>query len=105
MAENDISTRPANQLIVIHDREIFHYGSTSRNDSNHRVNRVQVSFVLRSSAISNTTLPGSFMEIDTPNDVDPEGCFAIEPKSEHQSWLTPQIVDDAVHGKVRIVKI
>ena len=102
MATNDISTRPAKQQVVIHDREIVQYGPLSRSDPTHRVRRTQVSFVMRTSTVSQVTWPGSYVELDVPNDIDPEGCFAVEPKSDHQSWLTPQIVE-AVSGKVRVM--
>ena len=58
--------------------------------------------MIRAPQSSQVTWPVSFLELDTPSDVDPEGSFAVEPKCEHNSWLSPQIVD-AVGGKIRIV--
>ena len=58
--------------------------------------------MIRASESSQVTWPGSFVELDTPSDVDPEASFAVEPKCKHNSWLSPQLVD-AVGGKIRIV--
>ena len=104
MSSNDISVRPAKQQIILQDNEIVHYGPTSsehENTEGHRVRRAQASFVVRAQ-VSTLTWPGSYVELDTPYDVDPEGSFAIEPKTEKHAWLSPQIVD-AVSGKIRIL--
>lgn len=102
MSANDISVRPAKQQIIIQDTEFVHYGPGVQKSSEHHVRRAQAAFVLRAPALSTVTWPGSYVELDIPSDVDPEGTFAVEPQADKQSWLSPQIVD-AVNGKIRIL--
>ena len=106
MVTNDIATRPARQQIVIDGSEIVYYGSQSAREPT--IRRTQ-SFLLRNAGPRQVVLPGEFIELSTPEHVDPDCAWALEPRvdvlptSKHLcgSWPPPQEVQ-AVGGSLRI---
>ncbi|XP_060576734.1 uncharacterized protein LOC132734055 [Ruditapes philippinarum] len=101
MATNDIMVRPAKQQIVIHGSDTVFYAPEVPDSVSHSVRRTQA-FVLRSSSnMSSITWPGSYLEVTLPDNIDPDGTLAIEPKfgaSSNKQWPLPQVIE-AVSGQ------
>ena len=111
MITNDISVRPAKGQVLIQGSEILAYHPKSgANSQAHAVRRTQ-SYVLRSSAHTTVVLPGEYLELDLPPNIDPDCTLAIEACTDapsnkcskvSQLWPQPQIVE-AVASRVRVV--
>ena len=111
MITNDISVRPAKGQVLIQDNEILAYNPESNASSQaHAVRRTQ-SYVLRSSAPTTVILPGEYLELDIPPNLDPDCTLAIEARTDAPSnncskvshlWPQPHIVE-AVANRVRIL--
>ena len=111
MITNDISVRPAKGQVLIQGSEILAYHPESSASSQaHTVHRTQ-SYVLRSSAPTTVVLPGEYLELNLPPNIDPDCTLAIEactdaPSNKYskvsQLWPQPQIVE-AVASRVRLV--
>ena len=71
MITNDISVRPAKGQVLIQGSEILAYHPESSAGSQaHAIGRTQ-SYVLRSSAPTTVVLPGEYLELDLPPNIDP----------------------------------
>ena len=111
MITNDISVRPAKGQVLIQGSEILAYHPESTASSQaHAVRRTQ-SYVLRSSAPTTVVLPGEYLELDIPPNLDPDCTLAIEARTDapsnkcskvSQLWPQPHIVE-AVASRVRLV--
>ena len=111
MITNDISVRPAKGQVLIQGSEILAYHPESSASSQaHAVRRIQ-SYVLRSSAPRTVVLPGEYLELDLPPNIDPDCTLAIEARTDapsnkcskvSQLWPQPQIVEAVAH-RVRLV--
>ena len=111
MITNYISVRPAKGQVLIQDNEILAYNPESNASSQaHAVRRTQ-SYVLRSSAPTTVILPGEYLELDIPPNLDPDCTLAIEARTDapsnncskvSQLWPQPHIVE-AVANRVRIL--
>ena len=81
MITNDISVRPAKGQVLIQGSEILAYHpESSASCQAHAVRRTQ-SFVLRSSAPTTVVLPGEYLELDLPPNIDPDCTLAIETRT------------------------
>ena len=108
---NDISVRPAKGQVLIQGSEILAYHPESSASSQaHAVRRTQ-SYVLHLSAPTTVVLPGEYLELNLPPNIDPDCTLAIEactdaPSNQcskvSQLWPQPQIVE-AVVSRVRLV--
>ena len=111
MISNDISVRPAKGQVLIQGSEILAYHPESSASSQaHAVRRTQ-SYVLRSSTPTTVVLPGEYLELDLPPNIDPDCALAIEARTNapsntcskvSQLWPQPQIVEAVAH-RVRLV--
>ena len=98
MITNDISVRPAKGQVLIQGSKILDYNPESNASSQaHAVRRTQ-SYVLRSSALTTVILPGEYLELDIPPNLDPDCALAIEPMHHpitapkfHSSGLSPTL--------------
>ena len=109
MITNDISVRPAKGQVLIQGSEILAYHPESSASAQTHVVRGTQSYVLRSSAPTTVVLPGEYLELDLPPNIDPDCTLAIEARTDvrsnkcskvSQRW--PQIVE-AVASRVRLV--
>ena len=105
MTKNDIAIRPAKQLIVVNDKLKISYANSTHVHSNNSIRRTQAFTLRADSCTPKVTWPGSYVELDIPNETDPDAIFAVEPKFESNgtaTWPAPQLVE-AIDGKIRIV--
>jgi hypothetical protein len=105
---NDIATRPAKRQVVIQGSEIVYYGQQHSNKAT--VRRAQAATLLRAPAKQTVVLPGDYLELDLPPDVDSDTIWALEPrldapinitKDPESAWPPPQEIV-SVDRQVRI---
>lgn len=105
MVINDISLRPSQQQITIKGSDVTYYGTTVPDPTENHVRRTQAQ-VLRAPSSPIVVWPGDYIELDIPNEVDPDTTLAIEPRPDYsktaRDWPRPHILE-AVAGKVRIL--
>ena len=111
MITNDISVRPAKGQVLIQGSEILAYNPESNASSQAHAVRCTQSYVLRSSAPTTVILPGEYLELDIPPNLDPDCTLAIEAHTDapsnnwskvSQLWPQPHIVE-AVANRVCIL--
>ena len=111
MITNDISVRPAKGQVLIQGSETLAYNLEPNAGSCAPAVRRTQSYVLRSSSHSTVVLPGEYLELDIPPNLDPDCSLAIEARTDapsnncskvSQLWPQPHIVD-TVANRVRIV--
>ena len=106
MRINDIMVRPAKQQILISDKHSIIYGSNKYNSNGSSIRRTHA-HVLKAIA-TNNIWPGEYIEINLPDNLDPDQCFAIEPRNDMKQlkndgmWPQPNIIE-SVNGKIRII--
>ena len=102
---NDVSVRPAKQQIIIGGADIIYYGPMRQESPDNRVRRTQA-FVLRATIPSTVVWPGSYIQVETPLEMNPNEIVAIEPRYDQgkalYNWPSSQIIK-AVCGKLRIL--
>ena len=112
MITNDISIRPAKGQFLIQSFEIlaYHHPELSASSQAHAIHRTQ-SYVLRSSSSTTVVLPGEYLELSLPPNIDPDCTLAIEARTDaasnkysnrSQLWPQPQIVETLAR-RVRLV--
>ena len=105
MSKNDIGVRPAKKIIIIKGKEIVPYASASsfnNQDMYSHKARLTHSFVLRGPNARTVVLPGEAIVLRTPDTVEPDNIWTIEPRSDSKSssWIIPQeikSVDNTIH--------
>ena len=105
MAANDISVRPSRQQVTIQGTDTAYYGTAPSGVATSNVRRTEAT-VLRASSTSSVVWPGSYLELDIPQEFDPDVTLAIEPRLDGSKapgdWLSPHIIE-AVSGTIRIL--
>ena len=110
MEANDIAVRPAKREVMLGDGTTHTYGSTPPAEANTAACQA---FVLRAHTPSKTIWPGEFLEIQLPDDAEPDSEHAIEPRTDSPSaqqlglsqvWPQPDILS-SVERKIRIPKM
>jgi len=90
MITNDISVHPAKGQVLIQGSQILAYHPESTNSSQaHTIHRTQ-SYVLRSSAPTTVVLPGEYLQLDIPPNLDPDYTLAIEACTMHHLTNAPK---------------
>ncbi len=106
---NDITVRPARQLVRLADGTIYRYGTAISEEELHTTKRVHA-HILRAPATPTTVWPGEFLEVDIPIGMHTDEPIAVEPRydspvsissSKAYLWPPPDIIT-GVGGKVRI---
>ena len=103
---NDIMVRPAKQQLLISDKHSIIYGSSKYNSNDSSIKRIHA-HVLKVIA-TNNIWPGEYIEINLPDNLDPDQCFAIEPRNDMKQskndgmWPQPNIIE-SVNRKIRII--
>ena len=104
MAHNDITVRPAKHQVILSDNTTYCYGPESRASGPHAI-RFTKAAVLRAPTTTTTLWPGEFIEVSSPQEVDPshDHLLALEPRidSTNTSWPSPFLVA-SIAGKIRI---
>ena len=104
MVHNDITVRPAKHQIILSDNTTYCYGPESRASGPHAI-RFTKAAVLRAPTTTTTLWPGEFIEVSSPQGVDPshDHLLALEPRidSTNTSWPSPSLVA-SIAGKIRI---
>ena len=106
MQINDIMVRTAKQQILISDKYSIIYGSSKYNSNGSSIRRTHA-HVLKAIA-TNNIWPGEYIEIKLPDNLDPDQCFAIEPRNDMKQlkndgmWPQPNIIE-SVNGKICII--
>ncbi len=104
---NDVAVRVAKKQIVINGHDVLYYGGHAKETAS--VRRTQ-SYLLRSPPRQSVILPGEYLEISTPSDVDPDAIWALEPRFDthinkftkpERAWPTVQEVK-SIGGHIRI---
>ena len=105
--ENDVAVRPAKHQIVMRGRVVVSYGQQPKNSS--ATARRTQAYLLRSPNLQSVLLPGDFIELSTPSEVEPDLVWALEPrydvtpKMDSQTvWPPPQQIKSVDHS-VRVV--
>ena len=106
MDENDIAVRPAKRMIVIKGSDTIFYGPSSKAPTARRAQ----SYLLRA-PVKTVLLPGDYLEMKTPNDLEPDDIWALHPRydspcnshaTDSTVWPTPQMIH-SVDSSVRLV--
>ena len=107
MRENDVAVRPAKHQIVIRERVVVSYGQQPKNSS--ATARRTQAYLLRSPNLQSVLLPGDFIELSTPSEVEPDLVWALEPRYDvtpkmdsKTVWPPPQQIKSVDHS-VRVV--
>ena len=107
METNDVAVRPARREVIISDDIVYNYGSIPSKGPNPVARRA---FVLRAPSPSKTIWPGEYLEINLPEDAEPDAEYAIEPRmdaprvrrlKQTQLWPRPSVLS-SVASKIRI---
>lgn len=107
MEINDIAVRPPKREVTLGDGTTYTYGSTAPTKSNTAARRA---FVLRAPTTSLTIWSGDVLEIQLPDEVQPDSEYAIQPRSDASSvrrlkpsqvWH-PQNIVSSVAREIRI---
>lgn len=104
LKRNDIAIRPAKSQIVIGGSEIVSYGPQPSGRSYAR--RTQA-FLLRAPSHQTVLMPGDVVQLDVPEQCDPDSVWALEPRLDSPlnkdtdisgAWPPPQEVDSIGHS-------
>ena len=102
MEANDIAVRPAKREVMLGDGTTYMYGSSPPAEAN---TAARQAFVLRAPTPSKTIWPGEFLEIQLPDDAEPDSEYEIEPRTDSPSarrlglsqvWPQPDILSSVV---------
>ena len=100
MVYNDIAVRPARREIVIKGDQVVVYGEQSvRNAPS--VRRTQA-LLLRGPSQRSVILPGEFIELQLPNETQPDALWALEPRYDNRlvsgdEWPPSQEIQSVDH--------
>ena len=106
LVSNDIATRPAKRQIVIGGSQIVYYGAQYTQTPTAR--RTQAT--LLRSPCKVTLLPGEYIQVKTPESLDPDASWALEPRYDtkcnmtvepERAWPSPQEID-SINNDIRI---
>ena len=89
MQENDVAVRSVKKQIVIHGPVVVSYGQQPQNSS--ATARLTQAHLLRLSNLQ-SVLPGEFIELSTPPEVQPGLVWALEPRYD----ITPKMDSQTV---------
>ena len=101
MEENDIVPDPPRKQIIIQNRHFIPYSAGTSKKLPLQVRRTQ-SFLLRSQK-NQVVLPGDFIELQSPTNMEDNTIIAIEPRCDtgDNTWIQP-LLSRSVAGVVRI---
>ncbi len=108
MKQNDIGTRPSQDLIIIQGKERVYYGPSD--DSSQAIARRVETILCRSPQQNQVIMPGEFFDVSIP-DAPADRVWAVEPrvdchvnkgKPDDSTWPQPQVVQ-AVDDSIRLV--
>ena len=97
LARNDVAVRPSKKQIIIGDADIIYYGTDECKADVPSVRRTQA-FLLRNPR-KTVILPGDYLELHTPCDVNTDTLWALEPRLDsrtnmqskpERAWTPPQ---------------
>lgn len=75
------------QQIIIGGSDIAYYGASHPDSANNKVRRTQA-FVIRNTTLSTAVWTGSYVEVDVPSEIDPDGTLAIESRCDNNKTTT-----------------
>ena len=107
MEANDVAVRPAKREVILGDGTVYEYGSSIPKGLSTAARRA---FLIRTPTPPKTIWPGEFLEIQLPDDAQPDAEYAVEPRTDTSSvrrvkpsqiWPQPCVVP-SVARKIRI---
>ena len=104
MKRNDVGIRPSKNQVTIGDSVVIHYLSDDSPSKVHHVRRAHA-YILRSEPTQTVVWPGSFLELNIPDELHPESTLSMEPRvnrSTTSGWPKPGTIE-AIGGKVRLL--
>ena len=90
MITNDISVCPAKGQVLIQGSGILAYHPELSASSQAHAVRCTQAYVLHSSSPTTVALPGEYLELSLPPNIDPDCTLAIQPVPMHHPTNTPK---------------